>query len=218
MDVTQTTWYKNKLTALFGVLIGLAFLVTGYNHYQSSVTYRPLPQQIFLNTYNQPIGPQDLLVDATHNPQYRKTTDKGETAEDFLKEFLLDTFTYNKGDLESGSVLKDFLRWCSEEEALAIYQGVFVNLGQQRIVMAQDGLVRARIIGDMDYLGWAQRPYESTSGLDLKSMTHKFKGKVVVTVYGDKSYPTVYSVTAIVQRALIQDKMQGYQLIDLEME
>lgn len=217
MDVDSENWYKDKLTALLGMLFGIVVALSGYIHYDSSSEYQPLPQQVFLNPYNQPIGEQDLLKDATHNPQYRKTKKEGETAHDYLKDFLLSTFTYNKNDLESGKVLDDFLLWCSEDEAIELYSDVFVNLGQQRIVVAQDGLVRARIIGDLSYVGGAKRPYVSTSGIELNSLTHKFEGKMIITVHGEKLYPTVYTVTALVQRALIQDKIAGYQVVSLEL-
>ena len=119
---------------------------------------------------------------------------------------------------ESGGVLSSFKYWCSEDEAENLYKDVFVNLGQQRIVRAQNGLVQIRIIGALNYIGKASRPYESISGLKLNSLTHKFTGKIIVTAYGGKEYPMVYDVTALVQRALLQDKEEGYQIIELEMK
>ena len=96
MDVTKTPWYQNKLTALFGVIVGLMFAWFSHSHYQSSLTYRALPQQVFLNVNNQPIGAQNLMEDTFHNPQYRMSTTEGETPSDFLKHAILDIFTYNK--------------------------------------------------------------------------------------------------------------------------
>lgn len=217
-EVTGTLWYKNKLTSIFGAILGLAFMFFGYHYYQTSKLYNPLPQQVILNIFNQPVGEQDLMIDTHHNPQYRKTTSKGETAADFLKNGLLTLFTYTKEDLESGGVLSSFKYWCSEDEAENLYKDVFVNLGQQRIVRAQNGLVQIRIIGDLNYIGKASRPYESISGLKLDSLTHKFTGKIIVTAYGGKEYPMVYDLTALVQRALLQDKEEGYQIIELEMK
>lgn len=217
--VIESVWYKNKLTAILGMLIGLVLLASSYYHYQTAKEYNALPQQVILNVYNQPIGVQDLMSDTFHNPQYRRSTqNNGETPEDFLKDALLDMFYYTKEDLEDGEVLRRFQYWCYEEVAETLYKDVFVNLGQQRIVLAQNGLVDIRIIGDFTYVGKASRPYKSTSGLRLDSLTHKFEGRVVVTAYGEKEYPTMYTMTALVQRALLQDKSKGYHLVELELK
>lgn len=218
-EVLNTTWYKNKLTAILGVLVGFSLAISAYFHYQSSIEYNPLPQQVILNVYNQPIGEQNLMADTFHNPQYRVSTQRnGETPEDFLKDALLDMFDYTKEDLESGEVLSRFQYWCYEEVADELYSDVFVNLGQQRIVIAQNGLVDIRLIGDFNYVGSASRPYKTTGGLRLEALTHKFEGRVLVTAYGEKEYPTMYKVTALVQRALLQDKSKGYHLVELEMK
>lgn len=216
MDVRETHWYQNKLTAIFGVLVGLLFSYLSYLHYESAKGYRALPQQVFLNIYNQPIGEQNLLKDSFHNPLYRKGHN-GETPADFLKEAMLSLFKYNKKELNDGTVLKRFYTWCSEDEVENLYKNIFVNLGQQRIVLAQNGIVEARLIGEFEYIGQATRPYESVSGMELNALTHKFTGKILITAFGDNNYPTVYSVTVLVQRALLQDKIKGYQIIDLEM-
>jgi len=216
MDVRKTYWYQNKLTSIFGVVVGVAFAFFSHSHYQSAKAYRALPQQVFLNIYNQPVGPQDLLKETYHNPIYRKGTN-GETPNDFLKEAMLSLFHYSKSDLKDGTVLKKFYTWCSEDEVENLYKNVFVNLGQQRIVLAQNGIVEPRLIGEFTYVGRATRPYESVSGLKMDALTHKFTGKLLITAFGDSNYPTVYNVTALVQRALLQDKYKGYQIIELEM-
>lgn len=70
--VIESVWYKNKLTAILGMLIGLVLLASSYYHYQTAKEYNALPQQVILNVYNQPIGVQDLMSDTFHNPQYRR--------------------------------------------------------------------------------------------------------------------------------------------------
>jgi hypothetical protein len=106
-----------------------------------------------------------------------------------------------------------------ESEGRSLYSDVFINLSQQRIVMAQDGYVRPRLLGELKYIGSKDAKYVSISGLNIIALTHKFTGKMILTVYGPTDdYPTVYNnVTVVVQRALLQDKYSGYQIISLEL-
>lgn len=217
MDVESAESQKNKMAAVGACLLSFFLVFLTYFYWSGAMDYRPPVQKIFLNTYNQPVGQQDLLVDSFHNPQYRKSTTEGETPGDFLKHALLNMFTYKKSDLEDGTMLKRFKLWCSDETAEQLYTNNFVNLGQQRVVMAQDGLVRSRIVGEFKYIGKAVRRYDSMSGLVIPALTHKFEGRMLVSTYGDKAYPTFYTVTALVQRAMLQDKLAGYQIVELEM-
>ena len=73
------------------------------------------------------------------------------------------------------------------------------------------------MIGDVKYVGQALRDYETAGGLALKSATFKFTGKLLVTVHAKEDFPTLYEFEAIVQRALIQDKIRAYQLIQLDL-
>lgn len=216
--LTSEKWFKKKLTAILAVIISVLTMITCYFNYDSSESYMALPQQVLLDIYNRPIGSQDLLGETSHNPKYRKDTGNGETASDFAKEALLTLFRYDKRDLVSGNQLSKFKLWMDPEIGEEIYTEIFVNLSQQRIVMAQDGYVRSRIIGPLEYIGAAEREYVSRSGLGIKANTHKFVGKMIVTAYGDDEYPTIYNnVSVIVQRALLQDKINGYQLVSMEL-
>jgi hypothetical protein len=221
--VVKERWYQDRLTALFGVVISLVVVYFSYSHYAVSSSYEPMPQQVFLDVMNRPIGLQDLLQPANHNPQYRKdlgdSGTEGVSAADFSKEALLTVFKYNKKDLQSGKVLANFRLFMSEEHADKLYTNIFTNLSQQRVVIATDGHVRARLIGELEYVGSRDdMPYESRSGLTLTSIGYMFKGKMVLTAHGADRYPTIYDVTLITQRALIQDKIKGYQITDLVME
>lgn len=209
-------WYQEKLFAIFSCLISAVVIVMCYFHYESSLDYVPVPQQVLLDAYHRPIGIQDLLKDTSHNPHY-KTGDAGETAGDFTKEMLLHLFTYDKEDLESGTVLSRFQMAFSEGEGESIYQKIFVNLSQPRIVMAQEAIVRARIIGSLEYVGENVWEYRTLSGLKLNSKTHQFKGKMMITVHGEETFPTLYTFVIEVQRALLQDKITGYQLLRMEL-
>ena len=216
--LTNQNWYQDKLTAVLAIIISGITLISSYFHYGDATSYRALPQQVLLDVFNRPIGDQDLLVETTHNPQYRENTGLAETSSDFTKEALLDLFTYDFEDLESGRQLKKFTVWLENDVGERLYSDVFVNLSQQRIVMAQEGYVRAKMIGELEYIGSAEREYVSRAGLGLLAMTHKFTGKMIVTAYADDEYPTVYNnVTIIVQRTLLQDKIKGYQIVQLEL-
>jgi len=220
INLLKESWYQYKLNSLLAVIVSMIVAYFSYEYYESSKSYRPIPQQVILDIYNRPIGVQNLLKEISHNPQYRKQTPRGaEPAEDFLKEALLSLFNYDRNDLDSGVVLENFTKWLEPGEGERVYSEVFVNLSQQKIVDAQDGIVRSRIIGDFNYVGTMERPYVSSAGLDLVAITHKFTGRMVITAYGEREYPAVYNnVTAIVQRALLQDKYHGYQIIQLDVK
>jgi hypothetical protein len=210
-------YLSKKLTAIMALLVSVLILIMSYFYSDAAIFYKAFPQQVFLDVYNRPIGTQDLLVDTNHNPKYRINTGKAETAIDFFRESMLSVFNYTKGDLVDGVVYTRFKTFCSEDVGESLYRDVFVNLGQQRVVLAQDGLVDAKFIGETTYVGKAVRDYVSVSGLGLESMTYKLEGKILITAHGESQYPTVYSFSALVQRALIQDKIKGYQIIELRM-
>lgn len=209
-------WQKEQLFVILCIIVSAIMTVMSYYHYSDSQTYIPKPQQMLLDIYHRPIGSQNLLEDTEHNPHYR-TGNNGEAGADYAKESLLNMFTYNKGDLTSGKVLERFQQAFTEGEGERVYQGIFVNLSQPRIVMAQDALVRARIIGQLEYNGKAEWPYQTISGLSMTARTHQYKGKMMITVYGEDTFPTLYDFVIVVQRALLQDKITGYQILTMEL-
>lgn len=216
-DTVQQTLNKYRLDGVLVVLCALLFAFMGNSILNNAQDYSPIPQQVFLNIYNQPVGVQDLTQDTTHNPEYR-TGSRGEAAADYLSHAMLSSFSYDKDDLVSGNVLRNFYKWFSVVEAENVYQNIFVNLSQQKIVMAQDAIVRSRLVGDWVYKGKAIWPYHrSVVERTIPALTYKFEGRIIVTAYGESDYPTVYAVTAMVQRTMLQDKMAGYQIVQLEM-
>lgn len=210
-------WFQEKLFSLLSVLISVAVCYMAYLHHEASAEYIPLPQQVLLDTYHRPIGVQNLMEDTFHNPHYRKGG-MGETGADFAKEALLTIFNYNKDDLTSGRVMNRFIQNFAEGEGEYVYRDIFVNLSQPRIVMAQDALVKSRLIGDLEYNGELIWDYKTLSGLTLESKTFQYQGKIMITVYAEDTYPTLYDVTIEVQRALLQDKIKGYQITALELK
>jgi len=208
--------FKTKMAALFCCLASLVIFFSAKSYNEEAEAYMPMPQQVLLDVYNRPIGVQDLLVEATHNIGYNNDKEGGPSG-DFATEAMLSFFNYSKDDLDSGEVLRVYREFFSEEKADRVYRDVFMNLSQQRIVQKQDGIVRARMIGDLKYVGQAIRDYETTAGLELKSATFKFTGKILITVHAKEEFPTLYQFEVIVQRALIQDKIRAYQLIQLDL-
>jgi hypothetical protein len=208
--------FNSKMAALFSCLVSVCIFFSAKNYNEEAEGYLPMPQQVLLDVYNRPIGEQDLLVEATHNIGYNNNEEGGASG-DFATEAMLSFFSYNKDDLNSGEVLRIYREFFSEEKADKVYQDIFMNLSQQRIVQKQDGIVRARMIGDIKYVGQAVRDYETTAGLDLKSATFKFTGKILITVHAKDEFPTLYQFEVLVQRALIQDKIRAYQLIQLDL-
>lgn len=208
-------WLNDKYTAILACIISFIMLTLSYFHFSNSLLYFPKPQQVLLDYYHRPIGVQNLLEDTFHNPHYR-TSPSWAPAEDFAKESLLRLFSYNKDHLTSGSVYREFETLFSEGEGEKVYSNIFINLSQPKIVMAQDGIVRARLIGAISYEGSANWDYRTLSGLKLTSKTHQFKGKIMITVHADETYPTLYDFVIEVQRALLQDKISGYQILRLE--
>ena len=217
MKTSFPTWFQQKLLSIFSVLVSFVLLFLAYIHHGAQMEYVPKPQQVLVDVYHRPIGSQNLLNDTFHNPHYRKG-DQGETGADYSKEMLLTLFTYNKDDLTNGVVLERFRHAFSEGAGEEIYQNVFVNLSQPRIVMAQDALVRARLIGNLNYEGEALWDYRTLSGLPMQSKTFQYTGKLMITVYAEETYPTLYDVVIEVQRALLQDKIKGYQIIRMELK
>lgn len=210
-------WFQEKLSAILATVIGAITLYFANVYHNQSLEYVPLPQQVLLDSYHRPIGVQNLLEDTFHNPHYR-TGNQGEPGADFAKEKLLDLFTYNKDDLTSGKVLSRFRDAFSEGKGEEVYQRIFVNLSSPRIVMAQDAIVRARVIGNLEYNGEATLPYETISGLPLESKSFQYTGKMMMTVHAESTFPTLYDVVIEVQRALLQDKILGYQIIRMELK
>ncbi|MEG3764861.1 hypothetical protein [Alteromonas sp. 14N.309.X.WAT.G.H12] len=211
--------YNEKLTGLLGVILGFLLVVVSYNSYRSALSYRPPPQQVFLDIYNRPIGTQSLLLPTHHNPGLRKTTSErnGETATDFVHLAIVDMFNYNSAQLDNGEVFDKFQTYLSERIAVKIYRDIFLKLSQQRIVKAQEGVVRSRVVGELEISNPRNLPYQTTSGMTLEARTFRVNGTLLVTVHAEKEYPTIYTMSAIVQRALIQDKLMGYQIVSLEL-
>lgn len=217
MHPKDSVWYKHKLTAVCAVVVSLLILFVNYNHYKKSAEYQPMPQQVLLDVYNRPIGEQDLLTDTFHNVSYRFSDGDGATPMDFAKEAMLRLFSYSHRDLRSGEMLNRFIRYMEPSEGVSVYQDQFMNLSHQRIVLAQEGVVRARFIGEPEWMGQAETSYRALSGLRLRAMAHQFTARIIVTTHADDIYPTVYNdVTITVQRALLQDKLHGYQIISME--
>jgi hypothetical protein len=220
MDEFRTNpQFNSKLTAILGVILAIVLLYSSYGNLQQAIAYSPLPQQVFLDVYNRPIGEQSLLVPASHNPGFRKTKslNSGETAADFTKYALLDIFDYNYEDLKNGSVFDKFQNYMYEDVASSLYRDVFANLGHQRIVMSQNGLVRGRFTSALKASSPKIFNYKTNAGVTIEARTFLVEGTFILTAYADKEFPTVYQMKAIVQRALIQDKMMGYQIISLEL-
>lgn len=210
-------WMKSRYEALWATFASLVVFAFSAWHLDSALSYTPIPQQIVLDMDHRPIERQDLKRPATHNPQFR--VGEYQAAEDFAKYALLTIFTYTKEELELGTVRERFVRLFAEDESLQMYEQQFLNLSQQKIVIGQDGLVRTRLIGDLNYVGSKMSSYIGVSGRTNElTQTYKFTGKMLMTVHATKDYPNLSDVTVIIQRAKIQDKMMGYQVALLEVK
>ena len=217
---------------LVGIIISVLTFLFSLNFMLGAQDYEPIAQRVLLDSYNRPVGDQDLLSMAKHNPDYpvpegaataRSGKGIGEDdaapAKAFAQHMMLDIFNYGRADLESGEVLRKFLRWCSEEEAIDIHNNAFRDLSQQRIVMKQDAFVRPELVGDFEYVGFTtNRPYESMANYTVnETITMLFKGRMLLTVYANKNFPTYYDIELQVQRAVLQDKIKGYQCTELSL-
>ena len=216
MDVFKEPWYQNKLTSIFGIVTGSILLFGSISHLDTAQDYSPLPQQVFTDTYNRPIGNQDLMRDTFHNMDYEQGPGAS-PSKDFLHETLLSFFNYGAKELLDGTMLNRFEKACSEDIAFDLYSQVFLNLNQQEIVKEQDAVVVSQVIGDIEQVKSGAFKYKTTSGINKNALTFQFRGVLKVVVMGQEDFTTVYRFEALVQRAMIQDKMRGYQLIDLEM-
>lgn len=215
-SVFSQNWVRERIGAYWLASATTLIFFFSIWIFSSTLDYTPVEKQILLDMNNRPIGRQDLLMPATHNPKFR--TDEVGAAEDFSKYAILTLFSYNKDDLESGRVQDAFFRFFSEDEANSTYNNQFRNLSQQKIVVSQDGIVRARVIGDLVYDGKKTSGYIGITGrTNNQTMTYKFSGKILLTVHAASDYPSLFSFTMIVQRAPIQDRFMGYQIVLLEL-
>lgn len=222
---------QRRVSMLVAIFFAFCTLLFSVNFLLDAFDYDPIEQRVLLDTFNRPVGNQDLLAMAVHNPDY-PVPERGQVsiregdeifdddaapARFFAQHMMLDIFDYGKEDLESGAVLRKFLTWCSDDEAVDIHNNYFRDLSQQRIVMKQDAIVRPEIIGDFEYAGYTtNRPYESKANYTVnETVTMLFKGKMLLTVYAGKNFPTYYDVEIQVQRAVLQDKIKGYQCTEM---
>ena len=59
---------SRRVTMLISLFVSVLVLIYSFNFMLDSFDYEPVAQRVLLDTYNRPVGDQDLLGMAVHNP------------------------------------------------------------------------------------------------------------------------------------------------------
>ena len=205
---------KERIQGYFNILIAVLFFLAFYYFYSSSVDYRPSESRIYVDMANKPIGAQDLTAFADHNPQYGKGLDG---VKDFLTEGLLRQFTFRFNEIESSSH-RDKMRVFYSDKGFAEVYPTFLKLSYMKLIKAQDGIAEARMVGDAKVDdSTTTYPYEGRNPIKPTVRTFLVTAKVFVELSGNEEVTQLYNVRAYVQRAYVEDKLRGYQVIRLEL-
>lgn len=205
---------KERIQGYYNVLFALFFCLAFYGFFTSSSEYSPNHSKMYVDMGNKPIGKQDLLDYANHNRQYRK----GEgSVEDFLKEAMLRQFTFAFDEISS-ELHRDRMRFFYSDKGFEEVYPSFLSLSYMKLIEKQEGYSEARFIGELKVEGETTTyPYEGSSILKPETNTYLVTGKLFVEVTGNETVNQFYDLRAYVQRALVEDKMRGYQVIRLEL-
>tara|TARA_R110000765_G_scaffold222613_3_gene326719 strand:- start:568 stop:1071 length:504 start_codon:yes stop_codon:yes gene_type:complete len=163
---------------------------------------------------NKPIGSQDLLGFANHNKQYGVGLDG---VKDFLKDTLLRQFTFTFDEITTQSHRDEMRVFYSDKGFSEIYPS-FLDLSYMKLISAQDGIAEARMIGEIKVVdSTTSYKYEGRNPIKPEVRTFLLTAKVFVELYGNEEVSQLYNVRAYVQRAYVEDKLRGYQIIRLEL-
>lgn len=206
--------FNERIQGYFNVFVALCFCVAFYGFYTSAKSYNPNESRVYVDMANKPIGNQDLLGYATHNRQYGK---KEKSVQDFMKETLLRQFTFTFDEISSQSH-RDEMRMFYSDKGFSEFYPLFLGTSYMKMVDKQQGIAEARMIGlpviENSTLSY---PYEGRNPVKPTVRTFLVSAKVFVDVSGEESVSQLYKVRAYVQRALVEDKLRGYQIIRLEL-
>jgi hypothetical protein len=205
---------KERIQGFFNIFVAALFCLAFYSFYSSSVDYRPNESRIYVDMANKPIGKQNLLGYANHNPQYGKDKD-GVT--DFITEGLLRQFTFTFDEISSNSHRDEMRVFYSDKGFNELYPD-FLNLSYMKLIDTQEGIAEARMIGKPVIKdSTTSYEYEGRNPVKPQVITFLVTAKVFVEVFGNEDVTQLYNVRAYVQRAYVEDKLRGYQIIRLEL-
>lgn len=206
------------VASIFFSLMSLLFLFYSWLAIKEWIQYESRSQYIILDSNYKNLPAQDIQQAQSFSAKMRSGTP--EAPQDFVGKALLTTFSFTPEDLTSGKVQQNFFDFFSEDVAVKLYEENFKNRSLAKIVNTQQAIAQARLLGDMEYEGVAIIDYISKSGRysSVKASAYKFKGQMMIDVQGKKNLTQLLRFEVIVQRAFVQDKILGYQIVLLKME
>jgi len=205
---------SERIYGYYNVFFALCFCAAFYGFYTSADSYDPNPSRIYVDMANKPIGAQNLLGYANHNRDYRKGEDG---VKDFLKETMLRQFTFAFDDISSQRH-RDEMRVFYSDKGFEEFYPMFLGTSYMKLVDAQKGLVEARMIGEPSVEGSTETyAYEGRNPVKPQVVTFLVTAKVFVDVAGNESVSQLYNIRSYVQRALVEDKLRGYQIVRMEL-
>lgn len=207
----KTDFHLDRVYGYLRILLALSVLAISFFYVSGAMDYRANPSRIYVDMMGRPIAEQNLLGFAEHNEGYGKGRD---SVTSFGREAILTLFNYHFSDFVSGAHKQKTLPFFSAQSFDEIY-GLFQSLTFNRVVEAQEGIVESDVVGEISYIGsTTSLRYQGSSNETVSSF--KVNGTLVVEVNADTSEKEVYKFELYIQRAPIQDKVRGYQVVQLE--
>jgi len=205
---------KERVQGYFNIVVAVCFCVAFYGFYSSASDYQPNESRVYVDMGNKPIGYQNLVGFATHNRQYGQ---KEQSVKDFMKEVLLRQFTFTFDEISS-QTHRDEMRVFYSDKGFNEFYPLFLNTSYMKLVDRQNGIAQARTIGQPEIeASTLSYTYEGRNPIKPEVRTFLVNAKIFVDVTGEEEVSQFYNVRAYVQRALVEDKLRGYQVIRLEL-
>jgi len=205
---------KERIHGYFNVFVAVCFCVAFYGFYSSASDYKPNESRVYVDMENKPIGRQNLEGYANHNRQYGVNED---SVKDFMKEGLLRQFTFSFDEI-SKQEHRDEMRVFYSDKGFDEVYPTFLGLSYMKLIEKQKGFAEARTIGEVKIeQSTLSYEYEGRNPIKPQVRTFLVTARLFVDVSGNEEVSQFYNVRAFVQRALVEDKLRGYQIIRLEL-
>lgn len=208
---SKTDFHLDRVYGYLRIVLAFIVLLLSWLYFSAAMDYRPNASRVYIDMLERPMPAQNLTGFATHNHNYGKGRD---SVKDFAEEFMLTMFTYSFDELESGIHKQKVMPFISAKVFKEIYTS-FYGLTYNKVVLAQKGIVEAFVPGEIEFVGGTNNfAYQGNSNEVVR--TYQVKGRLVVDLTANDSGKDFYQFVIYVQRAPVQDKSRGYQVIQLE--
>jgi len=207
---------KSSLQAIGSLLFSAVLFALTLYVWLGIDEYEPIKHSVMFDHKHQPVAEQNLSEYATHDNGYRKGK---EGVSDFSTHAVLTLFDYNKSEYESSEHRKRFLVFVEGGVIEDFYDKSFKLLSYQKSVLRQDLIVIGSVVGNFEVVKeTTQVAYQGDEPYSGPVLTVLARGRVMMETKGDSESRDVYTATLTVQRVLIEEKMSGYQIVNIRME